>query len=380
MPDRRHLLGVLVYNGRGVVPRCLESAAQLVSPNVDIAVFDDCSPSEGWSAEVEHLCRSLGISYYRTPRNLGIPRNMSLAMRTGVAGGYDVVGLVNSDVVLPTNLVQATDAILELESHIGSITPWSNNVSAFSLPMQGATPAIADLAFVSHLSTALWEVNGASVVDVPTGVGYCLMIPTAAIRAIGVMDPIFGRGYCEEVDWCQRAGLAGYRNVLSLGNYVYHEGSGTNVDEGLLAHGMTTITEHEMIVQNRYPDYMQRVAAFFLDPAFGRHGMDSLRSALLSMVGGSGYDLVFGGISPQSLKASYVLSLSAQGRRLGSLRVNGLEIEVAAPIDPDALVAAFGKPLTVTVAEPGTTGSVFAEWAALEGIPVSEYLGYPVRL
>jgi GT2 family glycosyltransferase len=380
VPDRRHLLGVLVYNGRGVVPRCLESAARLVSFNVDVAVFDDCSPSEGWSAEVEDLCGSLGISYYRTPRNLGIPRNMSLAMRTGVAGAYDVVGLVNSDVVLPANLVQATDAILDLESQIGSITPWSNNVSAFSLPMHGATPAIADLEFVSHLSTALWEANGTTVIDVPTGVGYCLMIPTAAIRAVGVMDPIFGRGYCEEVDWCQRARLAGYRNVLSLGNYVYHEGSGTNVDEGLLAHGMTTVTEHEMIVQGRYPDYMQRVAAFFRDRTFGRRGMDSLRAALQSMVGETGYDLVFGGISPHLYRASNVLSLSAQERRLGHLRINGLEVEVEAPIDPNALVTAFGKPLSVTVAEPGITGSIFAEWARLEGIPVSEYLGYPVGL
>ncbi len=39
--------------------------------------------------------------YYCTPRNLGIPRNVSLGMLTAVKRGYDYVVISNSDVLYP---------------------------------------------------------------------------------------------------------------------------------------------------------------------------------------------------------------------------------------------------------------------------------------
>ena len=187
MPElRKYLLGILVYNGREVVPRCLESASRLVSDRTSVVVFDDCSPSEGWGAEVAEMCQDRGIGYYCSPRNLGIPRNMSLLMKTAVEEGYDIVGLVNSDVVLPANLIETMDAAFDADSMIGSITPWSNNVSAFSLPMSDGGPEIADIDFVDRLATSLFAQHGGASMEVPTGVGYCLLVPTDVVRRVGV--------------------------------------------------------------------------------------------------------------------------------------------------------------------------------------------------
>ena len=49
--------------------------------------------------------------------------------------------------------------------------------------------------------------------DIPVGVGFCMLVPVAIVHEVGLLDPIFGRGYCEEVDWCLRAKEFGYRNV-----------------------------------------------------------------------------------------------------------------------------------------------------------------------
>src|SRR5262245_13563114 len=94
------LMAITVYNGREFVPRAIRSAKHVSSEGLqlDILVLDDCSPEPGWSEDLAQLCAGLDIAYYRSPRNLGIPRNFNLALGTGVTAGYDYVILCNSDV------------------------------------------------------------------------------------------------------------------------------------------------------------------------------------------------------------------------------------------------------------------------------------------
>ena len=53
-----------------------------------------------------------------------------------------------------------------------------------------------------------------------------------AIEKVGVLDAdSFGMGYGEENDWCQRAILAGYRNVQVENLFVYHKHGGSFLSE-----------------------------------------------------------------------------------------------------------------------------------------------------
>lgn len=382
MPNRRYLLGILVYNGRDVVVPCLASAAQLSAPNVDVVVFDDCSPSPGWSEELAELCRGHQIGYYRTPRNLGIPRNMSLAMRAGIAGGYDIVGLVNSDVILPANLCAVADTVFDSDDRIASVTPWSNNVSAFSLPMEGDDGLVADQEFVTEFSESLNSIHHERTLSVPTGVGYCLLITTTAIRSVGVMDPIFGRGYCEEVDWCQRVNAARLVNALSLGMYVYHAGSGTNRTEGLLAHGMTTVPEHESMIRWRYPDYLDRVREFLNEGTLDRLGQETLAEALQAMCRSRGYSLAISGTDlPTQAKDALVVLRTGHGE-LSSIRLGGLHARFPTGRywQPELLQQTFGTPSRVVAYEPGSVAQTYVSWARIHGIPVDDSRSYPGQI
>ncbi len=261
----RVLVAMLVYNGRSFVPRAVRSAARLTdisTHTVDVLVLDDSSPDPGWSEELAALCAECGVQYYRSPRNLGIPRNMNLALLRAESAGYDLVVLLNSDVVVPVNM--ADQLVLAAGSHdrMGTITAWSNAVSIFSLPNEDGERWLSEPAVVDAVSGCLADEFRGAVLDLPIGVGFCLAIPVPVIQEIGLLDPVFGRGYCEEVDFCIRAHRAGLRNVLAPSAFVFHMGFATNREAGLLRPGEQTVHVNEDIIDQRYPDYRDRLAAW----------------------------------------------------------------------------------------------------------------------
>lgn len=254
----RVLVAVIVYNGRSFVPRALRSIARLnqtTGHEVDVIVLDDASPDPGFSDELSALCASLGIVSYVSPRNVGIPRNMNLGMLWAVEGRYDACVLLNSDVVVSAGLIDSLVAAAATAPKIASVTAWANDVSIFSLENHNAEMHLSDQALLDQVAASLSDEFAGATVELPTGCGFCLYIPTAAIESVGVMDPVFGRGYAEEVDWCCRATERGWSHVLALDAFAFHMGSATNKEAGILAKGMRTVVTNEAIVDMRHPWY-----------------------------------------------------------------------------------------------------------------------------
>ena len=202
----RVLLAITVYNGAAFVPATLRSAARLNqdAAQVDVLVLDDCSPAPGFSTEVATLCAELNIRYYRSPRNLGIPRNVNLGLLTALKDGYDYVIISNSDVLYPAALVEGLLAAAE-HDQVGSVTAWSNNVSLYSIPNSDPDRFLSNQDVVNDVSRSLDEQYHGVAMDIPAGISFCLLVPTPVLREVGLMDPVFGRGYCEETDWSLRS-------------------------------------------------------------------------------------------------------------------------------------------------------------------------------
>lgn len=263
-PQRRVLLLITVYNGRAFVPRCILSAKHLESTDfdLDILVLDDASPEPGWSEELREFCETQNVGYYCTPRNLGIPRNVSLGLMSAVAGGYSHVVISNSDVVYASNTMAQLLKCLDSDSTIGSATAFSTNVSIYSMPNTNPDAYLDDQGVVDWLGATLAGFYGETAIDIPAGISFSMMIPIEVVTAVGGMDPVFGRGYCEETDWSLRSLQAGYRIALAPGAFVYHEGGGSNRDAGLLEEGHTSVPAHERIIDMRYPLFRSAVESF----------------------------------------------------------------------------------------------------------------------
>jgi GT2 family glycosyltransferase len=260
----RILMCITVYNGRAFVRRTLESAKAVdtTTAEVDVLVLDDCSPEPGWSDELAGICAELAVEYYRTPRNLGIPRNVNLGLLAAVNRNYDYVMICNSDVLFPSNLIEGLLACVDENENVGSVTAWSNNVSLYSIPNSDPDQYLSNQGVVDWVSASLAGNYRGAVMDIPAGISFCILIPTAVVREVGLMDPVFNRGYCEETDWTLRSQIAGYRICLAPGVFVYHEGGGTNRDAGLVAEGETTVPQNERIIDLRYPHFRRQVEAF----------------------------------------------------------------------------------------------------------------------
>ena len=292
-PSWRILIALLVYNGEEFVGPCLSSLARLDlgGHDADVLVLDDASPAPGWSERCRELTTDLGFGYYCTPRNLGIPRNMNLGMLRAVDAGYDAVILLNSDTILPSNLIPKLLAPLREDSSISSTTAWSNNSSVYSLPNSNPDHLADDPALIDWISERVDEEFDGQVVPVPSGVGFCMAIPTAKINEVGLMDPVFGRGYSEEIDWCLRSHTMGYRSVLAPSTFVYHAGSGITKAEGLVGDGDKIVHAHQAIIDQRYPLYTSQLIALSASSIIDGMNERGLRRIIISAARQLGYRL-----------------------------------------------------------------------------------------
>lgn len=384
---RRILLVITVYNGEAFVERCLRSSLTIdrSRADVDVLVLDDASPAPGWSQRLEAICADLGVEYYCTPRNLGIPRNVSLGLLTAVERGYDDVIISNSDVIYSTNVVTQLVRASE-DERIGSVTAWSNNVSIYSLPNFEPDRFLADPEVVSWVSAVLDGEFGGSAMDIPAGISFCILIPTAVVKHVGVMDPVFGRGYCEETDWSLRSLEAGYRITLAPGAFVYHSGRGSNLDAGLLSGGHTSVPENEAIIDLRYPLFRSQVDAFASSGILQKAQEHALERLVREAGVTFGYSIEVGWLKRVTNDNSKVRCLVAPDGLDGKVIMDFIgfrhEIPAADAADIPAVIRSFfggREPEQVNLLDRGQVAQALR--SAFDGVaPVTQRGNYPARV
>ena len=255
-----------VYDGFEETVACLESClATAAYPWARFVVVNDCSPNPRISAYLTDLAgRHERVVLLRNGSNLGFVRTANRGMAHDDT--RDVL-LLNSDVEVAGNWLQRLREAAYANDAVGSVTPFSNNATLCSFPnickdnrpLFGLHCAEIDARFAVLFNTT-------DVVDLPTGIGFCMYIRRDCLSAVGLFDAeSFGRGYGEENDWCQRAASAGWRNVLLANCFVYHKGGVSFADEqdALISNAMG-------ILDQRYPGYHRTIQDVIArDPAKG---------------------------------------------------------------------------------------------------------------
>lgn len=292
-PRPRVLLAVTFYNGRSFARRTMESIARLQHADfdLDVLVLDDASPEPGFSELLAHVSEETGAVYYRSPRNLGIPRNVNLGLATAQRLDYDYVVISNSDVIYAQNALQVLFDVATTSPQAASVTAWSTNVDPYSIPngaeLYAETQPVADL-----IGATLAATFGSSTLEVPAGISFAMMVPVSVLDTVGLMDPVFGRGYGEESDWSARAVNAGYQHLLAEGAFVYHAGRGSTLAAGVVIKDDIADWSNQRIVDHRSPLFRWSVDGFLRSGQLEQAQLMAVRALISRAASESGYAVI----------------------------------------------------------------------------------------
>lgn len=265
---------VPVYRGLADTQLCIGSAlASRCQTPFRLVVINDASPEP----EVTQWLREQAA---KEPRMLLLENEVNLGFVGTVNRGMALsenndVLLLNSDTEVANDWLDRIRNAAYSDARVASVTPFSNNATICSYPQfckDNELPAGYDTARLDNLCA---QTNPGMVVDVPTGVGFCMYIRRDCLVEVGLFDTAnFGKGYGEENDFCQRAQAAGWRNLHLLDTFVLHTGG--------VSFGASKSPREQAAMETLrrlHPRYEPQVMAFVqADPArLGRLALDIAR-------------------------------------------------------------------------------------------------------
>ena len=251
-----------VHNAFALLPETLERIVKHTDLPWHLVVIEDASTDplvRPWLRDWVSKQLSGQVTLIENASNLGfihsVNRGLEMAQAADRSGP---IILLNSDAMVPAGWASRLTAPLS-DAGVASVTPLSNDAEIFSAPFickatslkPGQGDAI-DAALREHIA-AENRPDGAA----PTGVGFCMSINRGWLARIGLLDPRFGRGYGEEVDWCRRAVAKGARHVTAANLYVEHRGGSSFGPEKT-----ALVQQNNAIIAARYPGYDAMVAEF----------------------------------------------------------------------------------------------------------------------
>ncbi|WPB78937.1 glycosyltransferase [Archangium violaceum] len=173
--------------------------------------------------------------------------NRGMAVRT-----RDVV-LLNSDTLVTGGWLTELLDVAYSSDRIAAVVPLSNNATICSVP---AFFAETKMEALRGRELRLEELRP-RFSELPTGVGFCLLLKDMVLNMLGGLDPVYGRGYNEENDWCLRAQRNGMMVVRANRALVYHLGSVSFGEER-----NELERRNARILLGRYPHYTRQVGDF----------------------------------------------------------------------------------------------------------------------
>lgn len=253
-----------IYNALPYLQKCLarvEAGTDL--PWHLIAVNDGSTDPElgPWLAQWASA-RGDRVTYLPQEKNLGFIGAVNLALQTAEAGGRDgPIVLLNTDAMVPNGWASRLIAPLR-DPNVASVTPLSNAAEVLSVPAMGPGIAIGenDVDAIDRIAATL---GGEICPDVPTGVGFCMAMSRRWLAKVPRLDPAFGRGYGEEVDWSQKTKALGARHLCQPRLFVEHVGGQSFGSREKLRR----IRAANALIARRYPVFDDNVQRFIAQDA-----------------------------------------------------------------------------------------------------------------
>ncbi len=251
-----------IHGGLPALRRCVESVhVARCSAAHELVLIDDASADPAIEAYLRELEDAGRVTVIRQPSRHGVAAAINRGF--GLHRDRDVV-------VLHSDAEVANDWLDRLARHaaargVGVIGTFTNNAGVATYPLPHSANALPAGQTVASLDALFVRANNGASVALPAVDGPCLYFRRECLNAVGALDGTpLGSDYGIEIDFCLRAGSAGFRHLLAGDVFAGHAGHGSfGVRE---AEGLAGRTEQALA--NLYPMYVaQKKEALETEPA-----------------------------------------------------------------------------------------------------------------
>jgi len=219
------------FNQYRFTEQCIESIRKHTPEPVEI-VFVDNGSKDGTPKRLRQLVKA-NENYHlvANKKNLGFAKACNQGI--SAASGEHIL-LLNNDVLVTEGWLSGLLGHLESDPDAGIVGPMTNSISGPQKVVDdGYDPANLD-AYARDFR----EANRHRRVPARRIVGFCMLFRRELVQKIGLLDETFGSGNYEDDDYCLRASLEGYRNLIAGDVFIHHFGSqsfiGNNIDHGAM--------------------------------------------------------------------------------------------------------------------------------------------------
>jgi len=243
---------VPIYNAYHALSNCLKSLQKHQSIANKIWLINDASTDGRIIGLINRYALTNNWTVINHNQNLGFVKTANEGLK--LSNNHTI--LLNSDTIVSEYWLIAFQQALNKNQNIGTLTTWSNNAEICSFPnfLKNNNPP----EYVDVLSNLIFNHYCAKYPNIPTAVGFCMLISQQAKIQVGYFDENhFGHGYGEENDYSLRVEKEGLKNVLCDNAYVVHIGNESFNEFGLQPNEQTM----QRLLQ-KHPNYINNIQNF----------------------------------------------------------------------------------------------------------------------
>ncbi len=216
-----------VYNGKEFLQPLFKSIIDNTSLPYRLLIADDKSPDKEIITILKKFKKdnlSINIQIVENEENLGFVKTINKLSK--LTKNHFV--LLNTDTEVPPYWLERLMYPIFKMKNIASTTPFTNAGMVCSFPKYLEDNEIFENIPLEQLDNYFQYVNfDKTYIELISGVGFCMGMNKNLVDKIGMFDTIYGKGYAEESDWCQRARKNGFRNIHVTNLFVYHKHGGS---------------------------------------------------------------------------------------------------------------------------------------------------------
>lgn len=186
----------------------------------EIILVDDGSNEVEFKKVYEGVKDNNNVKIIRNEKNMGFPYSVNQGLIE--AKGANII-IANNDIIVPPGTIEKLLMMSGLEK-VGVIGTLTNNGSGFQLD-KDANGSYSNPEEMYEYAKKLQEKNKLSYLESPRVVFIFVLIKRELLDSIGGLDERFSPGNFEDDDYCLRALLAGFRNIVAYDTFVHHYGS-----------------------------------------------------------------------------------------------------------------------------------------------------------